>query len=297
MLTNGNVNRNSYTIKEVLDKGILMLKKSNNEAPVIDAGALLCNILKKDKAYIYAFGEQEISTEQSEVFFQNIEKRISGIPLQYLTGHQEFMSLDFLVSEDVLIPRQDTEILVEKAIELAKMKSNDQIRILDIGTGSGCIAISLAYYIPNSLIYALDVSGKALMVAKNNAEKNGVSSKIVFIESDIHNLDTKDTCFEDGFDIVVSNPPYIPTEEIKTLQIEVRGYEPMSALDGGEDGLDFYKSIVDLGKEILKPSGLLMFEVGYNQADDVERLMKEKYTDIQKVKDLSGIDRVVFGKR
>jgi len=297
MLTNGNLNTKGSTIKEVLEKGILMLKKAHNEAPVIDAGALLCDILKKDKAYIYAFGEQEISKEQSEVFIQNIKKRISGTPLQYLTGHQEFMSLDFLVSEDVLIPRQDTEILVEKAIESANMIGNNHIRILDIGTGSGCIAISLAYYISNCQVYALDVSSKALMIAKNNAQKNGVSSKIKFFEDNIYSMDLKNCYFGEGFDIVVSNPPYIPTEEIKNLQVEVRGYEPMSALDGGVDGLDFYKFIVNIGKEILKSNGMLMFEVGYNQAQDVARLMKEKYSEIQIVKDLSGIDRVVTAKK
>lgn len=302
MQINGNI-----TLKELFDIGITSLKKAENEAPVFEAGAMLCNLLKMDRAFLYSRGDHIISSDVSVKYLEHIKKRSQGYPLQYITGHQEFMSLDFKVTEDVLIPRQDTEILVETVIEYAKRSPAKTLRILDIGTGSGCIAISLANYIKNCLVTAIDVSPGALETARYNAQANGVKAKIAFMEIDILNANTNDLkgfCSSappidasHGFDIIVSNPPYIPSAEIPLLQKEVRDHEPKNALDGGEDGLDFYREIIKKSSLLLSKGGLLAFETGYNQAHDVKGLMGKMSFNVTIHNDLSGIARVVAGVR
>ncbi|HEY9060025.1 MAG TPA: peptide chain release factor N(5)-glutamine methyltransferase [Pseudobacteroides sp.] len=302
MQINGNI-----TLKELFDIGITSLKKAANKAPVFEAGVMLCNLLKMDRAFLYSRGDQIISPDVSAKYLECIKRRSEGYPLQYITGHQEFMSLDFKVTEDVLIPRQDTEILVETVIEHAEKTPDKNLRILDIGTGSGCIAISLAYYIKNCLVTALDISPDALETARYNAQANGVKDKIAFVEIDILSNDTnvlKGFCPSEPqietshcFDIIVSNPPYIPSIEISLLQKEVRDYEPKNALDGGEDGLDFYREIIKKSSSLLPKGGLLAFETGYNQALAVKALMGEMSSNVTIYNDLSGIARVVAGVR
>ena len=215
-------------------------------------------------------------------FMKIINKRASGIPYAYIVGHKEFMKLDFEVNKNVLIPREDTEILVQEVINLNKKK------ILDMCTGSGCIAISLAKYIENSIVDAVDVSKKALTIAKLNAKKNNVC--INFIESNLF------TEVDDQYEIIVSNPPYIKTEDLKDLQVEVKN-EPMKALDGGKTGLYFYKKIIKDAKKYLKLNGVLALEIGYDQAEEVTDLLKENgYNEIKIIKDLSGNDRVVIAR-
>ncbi len=298
------------TVQEALVKGIAILKEAKIDSPVVDTGVILCHVLNCDKTYLYAHNEEILKQSREEQFFKCMKKRAENYPIQYLLGHQEFMSLNFYVDENVLIPRHDTEILVEAIINTATGDGSSwlpqqenattknrplqqKLEILDIGTGSGCISISLAHYIKNCNVTALDISQKALNVAKRNSTLNGVENKIRFIQSDIfselHNKDYR-------FDIIVSNPPYISRKEIETLDMQVREYEPLSALDGGADGLVFYKQIINESSLFLKEKGLLGFEVGYNQSNEVEGLMSNKFYDIQIIKDISGIERVVLGK-
>ncbi|HOQ37838.1 MAG TPA: peptide chain release factor N(5)-glutamine methyltransferase [Acetivibrio sp.] len=295
-------------LKDALLKGIQQLKTANVDAPVFEAGVILCHILKVSRSFLYSHDDYIMTDEKYKCFDAFIRERAEGKPLQYITGHQEFMSMDFIVTPDVLIPRQDTEVLVETVLNYVEGSDNKETVILDIGTGSGCIAISLATYIKNSKVIACDISQKALDVAKTNAQRCGVENQVDFICGDIFQGLDKVLCqstfikdldqrsFE-LFDAIVSNPPYIPSWEIETLHRQVKDFEPGLALNGGEDGLDFYRKITEEAVRFLKPHSLLAFEVGYNQAGDVARLMENGYRDIKAAKDLSGIDRVVIGFR
>jgi release factor glutamine methyltransferase len=280
------------TLKHALTQGIQILRNANIEAPASNAGVILCNVLNCDKTFIYVHHEHILKELEIEEFFSLIESRAKGKPLQYITGHQEFMSLDFFVSPEVLIPRHDTETLVETVLEYSKLIEAKEIKILEIGTGSGCISVSLAHYIDKCEITAVDASGKALEVAGKNALNIGVNNKIKFLLSSLfENIDAGSS-----YDIIVSNPPYIPSEDIKGLQTEVKEFEPVLALDGGADGLDFYRHIIDRSPFFQKPGGILAFEVGYNQSAEVAKYMKKAYNDIKVIEDLSKIGRVVVGR-
>lgn len=236
---------------------------------------------------------QEIPEEKVKEFMLGLEKIKNEIPIQYITNHQEFMKLDFYVDENVLIPQPDTEILVEEVLKYVdqNLKTNNHtIKILDICTGSGAIAISLAKYIENSEVTATDISNKAIQIAKLNAEKNLVHKKINFIESDMFtNIPLE------HYDIIVSNPPYIETSIIPTLSKEVQK-EPHIALDGGVDGLDFYKTIIDNSTHYLNTDGKVFLEIGYNQKQSLFDLINKSYPNKipECIKDLSGNDRVII---
>ena len=275
-------------LKDAYTEGIKKLKLSNIDAPVVTAGAILCYVLGCDKSYLYTHDDYLLSKDEYDKYCEALKRRIGGEPLQYITGHQEFMSLNFAVSPSVLIPRQDTEILVEYIMEFVGQKEN--VSILDIGTGSGCIAISLAYYIKGSQVFGVDVSKDALEIARKNARSCGFEERITFLESNLFsNVHIK------KFDVIVSNPPYIPNRVIDTLDRQVKDFEPKIALDGGEDGLDFYRRITKQSVDFLKPNGLLAFEVGFDQARDVAKIMESSFKDINIQKDLAGIERVVTG--
>jgi release factor glutamine methyltransferase len=287
-LVKGWLNR-KMILKNVLQKGIEILKISESKAPALEAGVILSYTVKRDKIYLYTHSEDEVSEAELERYLKLIGERAEGKPLQYITGQQEFMSLEFMVSEDVLIPRNDTETLVEAVITEAIKMNKPKIKILDIGTGSGCIAISLAHFIDNCVVTAVDISSKALEIAKVNAKRCKVNEKVTFIESSLFD------CLKGNYDIIVSNPPYIETKQIQTLHGEVKDYEPQNALDGGEDGLYFYREIIRRAPEFLKPEGLLAFEIGYTQAKDVKVMMEKYFRDIVILKDLGNNDRVVMG--
>ena len=274
------------TIKQLLNKGMIMLKSNQIESPKIKARLLLQYVLDLKREQIIIYDNKEVTVTQEKVYMQNIEKIIKGIPLQHITNSQEFMKMNFFVNSDVLIPRPDTETLVEEVIKLGKEKRNPSI--LDLCTGSGAIAVSIAKYLPNAKVYASDISPKALEVAKINARNNEVQDKIEFINSDLFEK------IEGKFDIIVSNPPYIRTEVIKTLDEEVQK-EPMLALDGGKDGLDFYRKIVEEAYSHLKYDSYLCFEIGYDQKEEVTEIVENAkvYTDTYCKKDLYGNNRTI----
>lgn len=264
------------SVKEVLNVGRSILAKNNID--LMEARLLLSCVLGVRKEDIIKINE--CTDEEFAKFLLFIERRVSGEPYAYIVGHKEFMGLDFFVNSNVLIPREDTEVLVEKVISLEKKK------ILDMCTGSGCIAVSLAKFIEGASVFAADISEEALNVAKSNAEKNNVL--VNFVHSDLFNN------INDKFDVIVSNPPYIKTDVIDSLQIEVKK-EPFIALDGGKSGLDFYKKIVELAPNFLNKNGVLAFEIGFDQAFDVSQMMEKDFENIEVIKDFGGNDRVVIG--
>ena len=265
-----------------------------NEAGVPDAGTdawiLLEHVTGVSRTRYYVNPKQVLSKEEEERYLSYIEKRKKRIPVQHLTGVQEFMGLEFIVNEHVLIPRQDTEVLVETIWE----DLEPGMRVLDMCTGSGCILISLMKRMQTVLGedgiagVGADLSREALQVAEENASKQKVGA--VFVESDLFDK------VEGTYDIIVSNPPYIRTSVIKELQEEVKLHDPYAALDGKEDGLFFYREIIKKSKEYLKKGGRLYFEIGYDQGEDVKKLMEEAgFSEVTVKKDLAGLDRVVFG--
>lgn len=278
------------TIKEAIDKANIKLKVKNIESPKQKARLLMQAILNQTRQYLMVYDEKNLTKEQQEKYFKAIDKLIKGIPLQHITHQQEFMKMNFYVNEKVLVPRPDTEILVEEVIEIAK-KINAK-KILDLCTGSGAIAISLAKYIENSQITAIDISKEALNIAERNAKSNGVDKQIAFLPSDLF-----DEIPKEKYDMIVSNPPYIKRKLIRTLDKEVQK-EPYIALDGGYDGLDFYRKIISQAYEFLKYKGYLCLEIGYDQKMDVMELIEreEKYVNTYGKKDLYGNDRIVITK-
>ena len=278
------------TIRETIRKGMIMLKNSNVTEPNIKARLIMQYVLNKPREYLLVYDKEILMLRQEVNYFKAIKKLCQGIPIQHITHRQEFMKMTFYVDENVLIPRQDTEILVEEVIKIAK-KINAK-KILDLCTGSGAIAISLAKYIENSEITAVDISSKALNIAKINSKNNNVENQITFIESDLYKNLPKEK-----YDIIVSNPPYIKKEIIKKLDKEVQR-EPKLALDGGYDGLDFYRKIVSKADEYLKFHGYLCLEIGYDQKEEVEEIIskQEKYIDTYCKKDLCDNDRVIVTK-
>lgn len=274
------------TIKQTLTKGTIMLKNSNIESPKLKARLLLQYILKKSRQYLIVYDNQEVDKKAQWEYFVNIEKLTKGMPLQHITHTQEFMKMDFYVDENVLIPRPDTEILVEETIKIAQ--TMERPKILDLCTGSGAIAISLKKYIPSAQVYAVDISKKALEIAKKNAHR--LEAEVKFIESNLF-----EKIKNEKFDIIVSNPPYIKKSDINYLSQEVQK-EPQIALDGGYDGLDFYRKISYQAIDYLKFGSYLCFEIGYDQKEEVLEILKgiEHYTKAYCKKDLCGNDRVVI---
>lgn len=277
-------------IKEAMRKGMIKLKTNDVKEPNLKARLLMQYILNRPREYILVHDDKQLTLRQNVDYFKLIKKLIEGVPLQHITHQQEFMKLMFYVDENVLIPRSDTEILVEEVIKLAK--SINAKKILDLCTGSGAIAVSLAKYIEGSQITATDISRKALSIAKLNATNNNVEDKITFVSSDLFQ-----NISEEKYDIIVSNPPYIKRKVIKTLDKEVKR-EPIIALDGGNDGLDFYKKIIGNAYQYLKYKGYLCLEIGYDQKDEVIDLInkEEKYIDTYSKKDLFDNDRIVITK-
>ncbi|MEY8414928.1 peptide chain release factor N(5)-glutamine methyltransferase [Tissierella praeacuta] len=270
-----------------------LLRKS--KAPILDSILIMCKLLDVDKSYIYTYGEREVSEEIESKFLQLVERRTEGYPIQYILGEREFMGLDFYLEEGVLIPRPDTEVLVEYIIDyINKRYKNKRIKVLDLGIGSGAISLSIANYCKDVFVYGVDISDTAIKIANINKSKFGLSN-VNFYKGDLFEaIESLD--LEKEFQIIVSNPPYIASEEIETLDITVKDFEPRSALDGGVDGLDFYRKITPESRKYLKDNGLLIYEIGYNQGEEVRNiLIDEGFREVSILKDLQGHTRVVLG--
>jgi release factor glutamine methyltransferase len=273
------------TLQQLLKWGRERLSSAGVAEWSLDAWYLLEYADGCTKNEYFLHPDREVSHAKRQLYEELIEKRSLHIPLQHLTGSQEFMGLSFYVNEHVLIPRQDTEILVEKAGKYMMPK----MEILDLCTGSGCILLSILTLYPGLNGTGADLSEKALEVAKRNRANLNLEEKARLVHSDLF------AQIEGSFDRILSNPPYIPTKTVDTLMEEVRDHEPRMALDGLEDGLYFYRKIVEQSPAYLKPGGMLFLEIGYDQAAAVTALMEKDFTGVQVVKDLAGLDRVVYG--
>ena len=272
--------------KDCLENGTENLKRAGITEAKLDARLLLEYVCKTDHSTLFAHPDKEMSDEEEKLYEEYIARRIKREPVAYILGNMGFMGLSFDVSEAVLIPEQDTEILVEEALRFCE----DKMRILDLCTGSGCIALSILNYTNETSALCTDISEDALLVAKKNAGNLGLSERADFIKTDL--FPGKEV---GKFDILVSNPPYIRTDVIDSLAPEVKDYEPRIALDGAEDGLIFYKRIIEGAGEYLYSGAYIFLEIGYDQADDVKALLEKegKYHDIEVFKDFGGNDRVV----
>ena len=274
------------TLKEAYQYGQEQLKKAQIEDADLDAWYLLEYVTGVSRAMYFLDMARELSQEEETRYLEFIMVRTKHMPLQHITGVQEFMGLEFKVNEHVLVPRQDTEVLVESVLDILEPK----MRVLDMCTGSGCILISLLRLCGFSDIcgVGVDISKEALEVARKNAEKLGVDA--MFLHSDLF------SAVEGQYDVIVSNPPYIRTSVIEELKEEVKFHDPYIALDGKEDGLYFYRNIVEKSTQYLKKGGKLFFEIGHDQGEDVSTLMREAgFSNVTVKKDLAGLDRVVFG--
>ncbi len=271
-------------IKEALIEGRDYLKDLEYTDPIYETRRILSDLLNKDLSYLVSHDEDLLDSKIENKYFEILEKRQKGIPLQYILGEEDFYGRTFKVIEGVLIPRQDTEISVEKILNIIE---NNQINnMLEIGCGTGIVSISVD--LESSIdVTAVDISEKAIENTRINKEK--LNSKIKIINSDLFsNINEK-------FDLIYSNPPYIKSSEIENLQVEVKDYEPRLALDGGEDGLFFYRSIIKSSPEFLNHKGFLVFEIGHDEAEDICNLMKDKFK-VEVYKDLNNLDRVVVGQ-
>lgn len=277
------------TYRECYEQGCRTLQAAGIEEAALDARLLLEAVRGTDRNDLLVHGEQPVAPEAEEKYLNWIRQRAEHIPLQQLTGEQGFMGLTFSVNEHVLIPRQDTEILVEEVLK----ELHDGMRVLDMCTGSGCILLSLLHYSNDCEGLGVDLSAEALEVAGRNVLKVLTPEKAEhahFLQSDLFEK------VEGKFEIIVSNPPYIASAEVEKLMPEVRDHEPRMALDGTEDGLYFYRRIIEEAGKHLVSSGMLFFEIGYDQGQAVSELMRtEGYCEVQVVQDYAGLDRVVFG--
>lgn len=279
------------TYRELYEYGKSALEKAGIAEAALDARLLLEYICHTDRNALLVYADCERSPLEAEFYKEIIERRSAHIPLQYLTGEQEFMGLTFRVNEHTLIPRQDTEILVEEAMRYL----GDGMRILDLCTGSGCILLSLLKYSNACEGIGIDISGDALLVADENAKRLGLN--VAFLEGNLFEplAQFAPEKAQDGlFDIIISNPPYIASSIIETLMPEVKDYEPLIALDGKEDGLYFYRQIIEKAPSYMRKGAMLFLEIGYDQAEAVRfMLQKSGFVEIEVIKDYAGFNRVV----
>lgn len=274
------------TVSQAVNDIRLRLKSKNIASADIDSQLIVAKAINTTRVFVLTHSERELTNSEIESVESMTDLRLENMPMQYILGKCEFMGLDFEVTKDTLIPRGDTEVLVETALDI--IKKEGYTSAIDIGTGSGAIAVSIAKYIDIS-VTAVDISRQALSIAIKNAKNNNVN--LQFVESDLFSE------VNNKFDIVISNPPYIESSVIPSLEPNVKDYEPMLALDGGEDGLYFYKKIINECHEYINNNGSIAFEIGYNQGKAVSKLLTEKgFCDVKVIKDLAGLDRVVVGK-
>ena len=299
------------SVRSLLKQGIEQLRAAQVLSYTLAAELLLLHVTGRDRTWLYTHAEEVLSPETSEDYFALLRRRALGEPTQHLTGKQEFWGLEFEVTPDVLIPRPETEHLIEVALDRLALRevragrpsrlNGEGITIVDIGTGSGCIAITLAKELTAATVYATDISKAALDVARRNAGRMGVVDRIQFLESNLLEafVESQATSHESRlFDLIICNPPYIGRREADSLPIEVREHEPHAALYGGEEGYELYGALIPQAAQRLKPSGLLILELGYNSLPAVEPLLdRSDWVHVAVTKDLAGIPRVISAER
>lgn len=282
-------------IRQALEEALKILMGRQVPSPGLAAEVLLMHTLDCNRTHLHAHPEQELAENTIDKYFRDIRERASGTPTQYIVGHQEFWGLDFVVNRDVLIPRPETEHLVEAVLEhidTAGISRDQPLRLVDVGTGSGCIALALAHELPRAVIFACDLSSKALQVAKLNADRLGLKHRVEFIEGDLL-APFLERALVGSMDFVVSNPPYIGSEELKTLQPEVRDREPRLALGGHETCEEIYRRLIPEAQQVLKPGAHLLLEIGSTMEQKVFDLFGEGWTQPKVSKDLRGLPRVI----
>jgi release factor glutamine methyltransferase len=284
-------------LRQALRSAIASLQSCDIPSASLAAELLLMQVLGRDRAYLYTYPEVELAPEVAERYFALIAERATGKPTQYITGHQEFWGLDFEVTPDVLIPRPETEHLVEAVLELVATgrvgSHGRRLRIADVGTGSGCIAMALASELPKAQIYGVDISAPALTVASRNACRLGLADRVYGVQADLLG------CFASGaaFDVVASNPPYVGGDELDHVQREVREFEPRIAWGGAGRGDEIYSRLFDQTLQVLRPGGQVVVEVGFNQAGTVAGMLGDGWTRVEIRPDLAGIPRLVMAER
>lgn len=290
----------ALTIRQAVEIGTRTLETGGCATPQLDAKVLMLHVLHEDDNFMIIHCGEKIGDKTLDEFFALIDERAAGKPVQYITGKQEFWKLKFSVNPHVLIPRPDTETLLERAVDMIKeISPKGNVDLLDIGCGSGAISVSLAHEFPKASVTATDISEEALAIAKKNAEANKVGKQLKFVCGDMFEPFVPKGLSKLGggakFDLIVSNPPYIRSDIIPTLQREVAEHEPLGALDGGPDGLDFYRIIALNAHLYMKKNSALILEIGYDQSEAVCDILEKtwKYKDIQVTQDLAGHDRVV----
>ena len=278
-------------LRQALHAAVNQLEAAGISEPRISAEVLIFHALGCDRAHLYAHPERELTAAEQSAYYELIVRRASGEPLQYLTGHQEFWRRDFLVSPSVLIPRPETEHLIEETLALvAAFKIGPRLKLIDVGTGSGAIAVTLACELPEAEVHAVDLSPEAVEVARHNAERLG--ARVHFAVSDVLASVTRDA----SFDFVVSNPPYVGLNEADKVQQVVRDYEPHLALFAGEEGLNVIRRLIPQASEALRSGGWLLMEIGYSQAQSVMALL-EGWHSVHAIPDLAGIPRVIAARK
>ncbi|MDQ5984672.1 MAG: Release factor glutamine methyltransferase [Syntrophus sp. SKADARSKE-3] len=283
----------AMTIRETLHEAVQVLTQAGLVSPRLDAEVLLAHSLGQSRVFLFAHPEQELMEGQVQAYRHNVSRRVLKEPVAYIVGCKEFWSLPLNVDKRVLIPRPETEILVEEALKIAAGFDNVAARILDVGVGSGAISLALASELKHAHIVAIDVSPEAITVAESNARKLGLEHRVSFVVGDLTRPLTG------AFDMIVSNPPYIAAPDMADLPEGVKGFEPHGALDGGPDGLFFYKGLVCEGENRLKKGGWLLMEIGAGQKDPLEEILRESclYDEIRFCEDYAGFDRVVLARR
>jgi release factor glutamine methyltransferase len=286
-----------------LREAIVRLESESVPSAALAAELLLLHVTQRDRTWIYAHPESLLSGDQWQSYFALVARRAEGTPVQYLTGHQEFWGLDFEVTPDVLIPRPETEHVVEVALARMCARRSETLRVADVGTGSGCLAVALAAELPRARIFATDISAAALNVARRNAAKHGVATRIEFLECNLLDAFLRDgtaraAAPDVALDLIVSNPPYVALADAASLPREVRDHEPAAALFAGESGLDVYGPLIRQAEKLLAPGGLLVVELGCSAADHVGTLLSSPvWRDVAVADDLAGIARVASALR
>lgn len=292
------IDRAAREVRAALQTGIARLEKCNVPSAARAAELLLMHVIERDRAWLYAHPEHELTPEETAAYEQLIGRRCQGVPTQYLTGGQEFWGLEFEVGPGVLIPRPETEHVIEEALARLGPRRANPLRIADVGTGSGCIAIALARELPQAEIVATDISPLALEYARKNAERHGVSRQLQFVETNLLDacLDTVDR-LQKRFDLIVSNPPYVALDDAQTLPREVREHEPTEALFAGDQGLHFYPPLIEAAARALSADGIFVTEIGYNAAARVFSLLPAPpWSGVCVARDLAGINRVISAR-